>query len=134
MSIQYKDTREFCEEELRELFLSVGWSSGNYPDKLKLAMRNSNKVYSAWFEGKLVGLMNALSDGYMTAYFPYVLVKPEYHGKGIGKTLVELMLEEYKDCARKVLIAYDKKIGFYEKCGFERGEGTLPMSITYLTT
>jgi len=44
------------------------------------------------------------------------------------------MLEQYKDYARKVLIAYDKEIEFYKKCGFEMGKSTTPMAITYLTT
>jgi len=40
MVITYKEIKEFEKEELKELFLSVGWSSGAYPDKLKIAMNN----------------------------------------------------------------------------------------------
>jgi len=134
MNITYKDTKNFNSKDLETLFLSVGWSSGNYPEKLKIAMKNSDKVYTAWHDNELVGLINALSDEIMTAYFHYLLVKPEYQGKGIGKNLVEMILEEYKDYARKVLITYDKEVDFYKKCGFEVGEATIPMFITYLTT
>ena len=48
MKIEYKDTYIFTEKELQRLFLSVGWESGNYPDKLVRAMRNSSHVISAW--------------------------------------------------------------------------------------
>lgn len=41
MEIIYKQTKTFTEKELGELFLSVNWSSGQYPDKLKVAMENS---------------------------------------------------------------------------------------------
>ncbi len=133
MEIVYSKTKEFTSEQLQSLFLSVEWSSGNYPDKLVVAMKNAHSVYSAWNDDKLVGLINCLSDGIMTAYFHYLLVSPEYQDKGIGKKLVEQMLLAYKDYARKVLVAYDSEIGFYEKCGFEVGKGT-PMFITYLTT
>lgn len=34
MNITYKDTHEFSREQLENLFLSVEWSSGHYPDKL----------------------------------------------------------------------------------------------------
>ncbi|MFH0926533.1 MAG: hypothetical protein V1872_13045 [bacterium] len=44
------------------------------------------------------------------------------------------MVEEYKDYARQVLIAYDKEVGFYKRCGFEIGTDKTPMFITYLTT
>ena len=47
MEIKYKDTHEFSREELEELFLSVEWSSGHFPDKLKVAMQNFKTVISA---------------------------------------------------------------------------------------
>lgn len=134
MEITYQTTKEFTVTQLQDLFLSVEWSSGNYPAKLQLAMKNSHAVFSAWDGEKLVGLMNCLSDGIMTAYFHYLLVRPEYQGKGIGAELVALMTEKYREYARKVLIAYDQEVGFYQRCGFETGEGKTPMFITYLTT
>ena len=134
MGITYKTSKEFTAAQLQDLFLSVEWSSGNYPDKLQAAMINSHTVFSAWEGDKLVGLMNCLSDGIMTAYFHYLLVRPESQDQGVGKELVALMLGVYKDYARKVLIAYCEEIGFYQRCGFEIGEGKAPMFITYLTT
>ncbi len=134
MEITYKTSKEFTVAQLQDLFLSVEWSSGNYPDKLQQAMLNSHTVFSAWYGDKLVGLMNCLSDGIMTAYFHYLLVRPEFQDQGIGKELVALMLGVYSDYARKVLIAYGEEIGFYQRCGFEIGEGKTPMFITYLTT
>lgn len=132
--IKYSITKEFNKEQLQDLFLSVGWSSGQYPDKLQIALKNSDRVISAWDGDKLVGLINALSDGIITVYFHYILVRPEYQSSGIGKHLVQSILEEYEDFARKVLIAYDNEVPFYQKCGFEIGEGNVPMFITYLTT
>ncbi|MDA8441608.1 MAG: GNAT family N-acetyltransferase [Peptococcaceae bacterium] len=134
MEITFRTTKDFTIEQLQDLFLSVKWSSGNYPDKLQVAMKNSHSVFSAWDGEKLVGLMNCLSDGVMTTYFHYLLVRTEYQDQGIGKELVNWMVKTYQDYARKVLIAYDKEMGFYKKCGFEIGEGKTPMSITYLTT
>ena len=32
MDIQYSDTKTFTEKQLQDLFLSVEWSSGHYPD------------------------------------------------------------------------------------------------------
>lgn len=61
--IQYKTTKEFSENALKDLFLSVNWSSGNYPEKLVIAMENSSSVFTAWDGEKLVGLINVLDDG-----------------------------------------------------------------------
>lgn len=134
MAIKYKTTKIFNKQELENLFLSVEWSSGKYPEKLVRAMKNSDSVVSAWDGDKLVGLINALSDGIMTVYFHYLLVDPAYQSKGIGKALVEKILVKYRDYARKVVIAYKKEIGFYTKCGFTVGDKASPMFITYLTT
>lgn len=57
MEIEYKDTKIFTEEELQRLFLSVNWESGNYPDKLARAMKNSDYVISAWDGDKLMKRM-----------------------------------------------------------------------------
>lgn len=134
MNIKFNNTKEFTPEELQELFLSVGWSSGHYPDKLAVAVQNSGSVFSAWDGDKLVGLVNVLDDGIMTAYIHYLLINPEYQSLGIGKELINMIKERYHDFLRIVLIAYEKEAGFYNHLGFETGEGKVPMFITSLWT
>jgi len=134
MEIAYKDKKDFNADDLKDLFLSVEWSSGHYPDKLVIAMKNSSTVFSAWDEDKLVGLINVLDDGIMTAYIHYLLINPEYQKIGIGKKLIELIKEKYKDYLRIVLIAYDKEAPFYKHLGFEAREDKVPMFITSLWT
>ena len=115
-------------------FLSVNWSSGHFPDRLVIAMRNYKAVYSAWDGDKLVGLIAAMDDGIMNAYVHYLLVDPEYQGLAIGKNLVERVKDYYKDYMRICVIAYDTAIEFYKHCGFEVSEGASPMCITTLWT
>lgn len=130
-SIHYSQNKEFTATALQDLFTSVAWTSGFYPEKLQVAMRNSHTVISAWHQGRLVGLMNALSDGIMTAYFHYLLVHPDFQKKGIGQELVARMLEQYDDVARKVLIADTSEASFFYKCGFEPGIGKIPLYVTH---
>ncbi len=132
--ITYKETHDFIADELQDLFLSVEWSSGHFPDKLVIAMKHFETVYTAWDGDKLVGLVCAMDDSIMTAYIHYMLVRPEYHKMGIGKTLLEKMKEHYKDYLRIVLVAYDKELGFYEHCGFEKAKDDSAMFITSLWT
>ena len=132
--ILYKNTKDFNAKELQDLFLSVEWSSGHYPEKLVIAMKNYGTVYTAWDNNKLIGLISAMDDGIMTAYVHYLLVNPAYQGQGIGKELVRLVTEKYKDYLRIVVISYKKEVGFYENCGFEVNEKSMPMKITSLWT
>ena len=50
--IEYRDTHTFTKEALQELFLSVEWSSGHFPDKLQRAvlLRRKDKLYSYQLE------------------------------------------------------------------------------------
>ena len=132
--IDYSDQKEFSKEELERLFLSVDWSSGHFPDKLVVAMRNYKAVFSAWDGDKLVGLISVMDDGIMNAYVHYLLVDPEYQGLSIGKELVSRVKDYYKDYMRICVIAYDTAIEFYKRCGFEVSEGCSAMCITTLWT
>lgn len=136
MNIIIKDKSEQLPDktQLQQLFLSVDWSSGHYPDKLYEAIKNYETVYTAWSGEKLVGLLTAMDDGIMTAYIHYLLVSPDYQGKGIGRKLVEQAKEKYKDFLRIALMAYNKECAFYERCGFTKREDETPMFITSLWT
>ena len=134
MSFEYKNTHEFSEQDLKDLFLSVEWSSGHFPDKLVVAMKNFKTVISAWDGNKLVGMICAMDDGIMNAYVHYLLVRPEYQGKGIGKVLVDKVHEIYKDYLRIVVVAYNEELAFYEHCGFKKADDASPMFITSLWT
>ncbi len=134
MNIEYKDIHNFTPEELERLFLSVNWSSGHFPHKLAVAMENFSTVYSAWDKDKLIGMICAMDDGVMNAYIHYLLVNPEYHKQGIGRTLVDMAKEKYKDYMRIAVIAYDDELSFYEACGFEKSKMSSPMFITSLWT
>jgi GNAT superfamily N-acetyltransferase len=134
MNITYRDVHDFGSDELERLFLSVEWSSGHFPDKLVIAMKNFDTVYSAWDEDKLVGMICAMDDGIMNAYVHYLLVDPEYHGKAIGRTLVDMIKDKYKDYLRIAVIAYDNESTFYTNCGFAKSSEASPMFITSLWT
>lgn len=134
MKICYKSIHEFNQKDLQNLFLSVNWSSGHFPEKLVIAMKNFETVYSAWDGEKLIGLICAMDDGIMTAYIHYLLINPAYQKSGIGKTLVEKMKEHYQSYLRIVLVAYDKELNFYKSCGFEPAKNASAMFITELWT
>lgn len=97
-------------------------------------MKNYETVYSAWDDDKLIGMICVMDDGIMNAYVHYLLVDPNYHGKTIGRTLVNMVKEKYKDYLRIVVVAYDDEMHFYEACGFEKSEKSSPMFITSLWT
>lgn len=117
--IEFTEQKKFTQEQVQELFLSVGWISGQYPGRLYKALIGSSTVITAWDGDRLVGLARALDDGELTAYIHYVLVNPEYHGMGIASHMIELIKEKYHDYLYiEVMPEERKNAAFYQKCGF----------------
>ena len=128
--IEYKQIKDFDSDQLQELFLSVEWFSGNFPEKLQTALHNSSKVISAWDGNKLVGLIRGLDDGIWQATIDCLLVNPAYQGRGIASTLLKYLLNEYSDFLYIDVVPDEKKnVSFYEKHGFEIMEEGTPLQI-----
>ena len=130
MAITYSETQEFEPDALQDLFLAVEWEVGNYPDRLVVALANSDTVYSAWDADRLIGLINALDDGVLTAYVHFLLVHPDYQSQGIGKELMRRMIAQYQDVLRMVLTADDSEAEFYQKMGLRPSQGTIMLGGT----
>lgn len=134
MNIVYKDTKIFTEEELQQLFLSVGWESGNYPDRLVRAMKNSSHVISAWDGAKLVGLVRALDDGETVAFLHYLLVDPMYQGCHIGDELMRRIMSCFENHLYVKVMPSDPKTKlFYAKYGFKEYDNYSAMVVKNFT-
>ncbi|MFG4003779.1 GNAT family N-acetyltransferase [Flavobacterium aquidurense] len=129
MEITISATKEINIEDILILYKANEWSSANKPKELYNALTNSETLITAWEEEKLVGLGNAISDGYLTVYYPHLLVLPEYQGKGIGKLIMDKMQEKYGHFHMQMLTADGRSVDFYKKNGFERAGKTEPMWI-----
>jgi GNAT superfamily N-acetyltransferase len=128
--IQYSDSRrDLPLDTLINLYRANAWSSAEKPELLHKALSASHSLVTAWDGEKLVGLGNALSDGFMVAYYSHLLVLPEYQGRGIGMQLMQLLLARYEGFHQHILIADGRAIDFYRKCGFTRAGKTEPMWI-----
>ena len=129
MNITYSEASELPADQVVELYRSNDWSSAEKPELLMKALKNSHALVSAWDGTKLVGLGNAISDGHLVVYYPRLLVLPEYHGKGIGTGIVEVLKNIYAGFHMHMLTADGRAISFYEKCGFEKAGHTQSMWI-----
>ena len=87
--LKYTEEKIFTQKQVQELFLSVHWISGNYPERLYKALMNSSTVLTVWDDEKLVGLARVLDDTAILAQIHYVLVHPDYQGQGIAGKMIE---------------------------------------------
>lgn len=80
---------------------------------------HSSTVLTVWDGEKLVGLTRVLDDTEMLAQIHYVLVHPEYQGKGIAGKMIEYIKEKYKDFLYIEGMPEDKNnVPLYQKHGF----------------
>ena len=127
--IQFSETRELAIESVLALYHANEWSSAQKPELLHKALLSSHSLVTAWDGTKLVGLGNAISDGYLVVYYPHLLVLPEYQGRGIGTELMRRLMARYEGFHQHMLVADGRALDFYRKCGFERAGKTEPMWI-----
>ena len=121
MEVILKEYTGYNEEEILGLYTSVGWT--NYTDKpemLKNAYLNSLKIYGAYVDGKLVGIIRVVGDGFSVLFIQDLLVHPDFQRNGIGTLLLKRMLKEYENVYQMHLITEDseKAVSFYKSLGF----------------
>lgn len=128
--IRYTEEKTFTQNQVQELFKSVGWISAEYPQRLYKALMNSQTVLTAWDGERLVGLARVLDDSELVAFVHYVLVHPEYQGRKIAGNMVEYIRDKYKNYLYIEGMPEDSKnVAFYERHGFHVMEGGTPIQI-----
>jgi GNAT superfamily N-acetyltransferase len=119
-------------DALLDLYDAVGWSSyTSTPQVLEAAIAGSSYVVVARRDDRLVGLARAMSDDATICYLQDVLVLPAEQRTGVGRALVEAVLDRYRSVRQKVLLTDDEagQRAFYESLGYaeirDYGGGTL---------
>ena len=106
-------------EELCELY-KIAPLGIKVLDDLKLSFSNSRFKCFIFDGGNLVGVGRALADGKDCSYICDIAVHREYQGIGLGKKIVQSLIEQSHDHKKIILYANSGKEGFYYKLGFKR--------------
>lgn len=122
MSIQYTTDLENIDQlDLTGFF--VDWPNPPSNEVFKKLLRGSYKVALAYEDNKLIGFINSVSDGVLSAYIPLLEVLPEYQGKGVGKELVKKLQDELRHLYMVDLLCDEELIPYYEKVGMMKAQG-----------
>ncbi len=104
------------------LYHSVGWT--NYtlrPAMLQNAFQHSLWTLGAYADGRLIGLVRCVGDGYSVVLVQDLLVQPEFQRQGIGTKLMQAVLEKYEEVYQLELFTDDspQTISFYRSLGLK---------------
>jgi GNAT superfamily N-acetyltransferase len=114
MEIKYITNGALNADKIMEVFYSVGWNK----DKKNIIKAFEKSFYIlAYYNDELIGFARAISDyEYYTGVYD-VVIKPYYHGQGIGKKMMETIVKKFKNTY--IFLTYTNgNREFYKKCGF----------------
>jgi ribosomal protein S18 acetylase RimI-like enzyme len=105
----------------------VGWPNPPSAETHLRVLLGSAHVWLAVDEasGQVVGFVNAVSDGVLSAYIPLLEVLPAYQQRGVGLELMRRMLETLSDIYMVDLLCDVELQPYYERLGMRRATGML---------
>jgi GNAT superfamily N-acetyltransferase len=95
------------------------WARGRSFDQISRAIENS-VPFGLYHDGRQVGFARIVSDWATFAWLADVYVLPEHRGRGLGKALMEAVMEHASvHGLPRVMLATEDAHGLYERYGFE---------------
>jgi ribosomal protein S18 acetylase RimI-like enzyme len=94
-----------------------GWPQPPSPETHLRLLRASYAVWLAQEDDQVVGFINVISDGVLSAFIPHLEVLPAYKGQGIGTELLRRMLATLGDLYSIDLICDAEVQPFYQRVG-----------------
>ena len=123
-SVRYTTSLDGVTAEQLEGFFE-GWPNPPSPARHLQLLHGSAHVVLAIEAGsdRVLGFINALSDGTLSAFVPLLEVRPECRRHGIGSELVRRMLDRLADHYSIDLMCDADVMPFYERLGLSRMGG-----------
>lgn len=112
----------------------VGWGHPLDGEQLLRVLRGSYRVILAVEGEQVVGFINAISDGVLSAFLPLLEVRPEFQRRGIGTEMARRMIEELAGLYMVDLCCDESVVPFYERLGLIRVEGMVKRNYASLKT
>jgi predicted GNAT family N-acyltransferase len=119
MPITYTFDRPLPLDAVQRLLAQTDWAAHRSPADLQTMLAGSVCV-GAWQADRLVGFARVITDGVYRALLEDVVVDESLRGQGIGRVLVERLLERLAHVQQILLVCGDHLIPFYDQFGFER--------------
>ena len=120
MALDWKHSAEAVDwEELSALYRAAPLGDKKAAH-LQTVFSNSRYVCFAYDAGRLVGAGRVLADGADCAYLCDIAVLPSHQGTGLGKQIVDGLVEKSRGHRKIILYAVPGKEPFYRRFGFLR--------------
>lgn len=119
MNLEIQKNANLTPAQIEKLRVAVGWDSLHR--KYQTALEKTFAHYSVLEQQELIAFARVISDGAIYALIVDVMVRPDFQTRGLGKNMLEFVLEDLKLAGiRSVNVVFDARLEkFYESLGFE---------------
>lgn len=121
-SVSYGIDSSVKPAELAALFKNSGIRRPMDIPRIRKMITNANLIVTAREDGKLVGILRALTDFSYACYVSDLAVDRKCQNKGIGKELVRLASKTLGKNVMILLLSSKEADAFYPNIGFEKAE------------
>jgi ribosomal protein S18 acetylase RimI-like enzyme len=117
------DVNDVSPGELEGFF--VEWLKPLTVEQHYTILKNSSHVVLGYDteKSRVIGFINALSDGVNFAFIPMLEVLPEYQKRGIGSELIRIMLKELEHINCIDLTCDEDMQDYYKRFGMLKSHG-----------
>lgn len=120
----YELTDDRCRmdfESVFEMLARTYWASDR-PRELQRCAFDHSVCFSVFSQGRQIGFARVISDFATFAWVADVIIHPSHRGTGVGKWMVECILNHPSMATRSQWLATQDAHTLYEKFGFVRFE------------
>ncbi|WP_374939779.1 GNAT family N-acetyltransferase [Bacillus sp. MCCB 382] len=104
--------------EIKDVYESVGWMKHSI-EVISIIFQRSDVVSISVYDGRIVGVGRALTDGVFNATIYDVVVHRDYQRRGIASYIMRDLLEQLKNISCIQLISTTGNEAFYRKHGLK---------------
>ena len=108
-------------QAISQLLASTYWAAERPASAMAQAMQHS-LCLGLYHAGKQVGFARAVTDYATFAWICDVIIHPDHRGRGLGKWMVECLINHPSLQIRSQVLATRDAHGLYERFGFKRTE------------
>ncbi|CAI1160454.1 GNAT family N-acetyltransferase [Serratia entomophila] len=88
------------------------------PQVMQRVYQHSQFCYWGFIGGELIATAHAISDMTSVAYLADVAVDPRFQGQGLGRQLMDRVMQDLAPLGKVFIYSVPDKLEFYKKYGF----------------
>ncbi|CAI0724859.1 Predicted acetyltransferase involved in intracellular survival and related acetyltransferases [Serratia quinivorans] len=88
------------------------------PQVLQRVYQHSQFCYWGYLDGRLIATAHAISDMTSVAYLADVALHPDFQGRGLGRQLMDRVMQDLAPLGKVFIYSVPDKLEFYKKYHF----------------